>query len=161
MRWHTVDDAGALFGVDELVGPERGTGRMSDLEFLHVTAKRILNHVPSMSRLNFAWTINVYRGCSHGCTYCLAGDTPVLLADGTERAIAELRIGDAISESSARNPGRRLRNLVLDHWQTGTRRAYRVHFGDGAHITASAEHRFMTTRGWIEVANLAGDDRLV
>jgi len=161
LRWHTVDDAGALFGVDELVGPERGTGRMSDLEFLHVTAKRILNHVPSMSRLNFAWTINVYRGCSHGCTYCLAGDTPVLLADGTERAIAELRIGDAISESSARNPGRRLRNLVLDHWQTGTRRAYRVHFGDGAHITASAEHRFMTTRGWIEVANLAGDDRLV
>ena len=25
----------------------RGTGRMSDLEFLHVTAKRILNHVPT------------------------------------------------------------------------------------------------------------------
>ena len=164
MRWHTVgndDDAdNALFDIDELVGPERGTGRMSDLEFLHVTAKRILNHVPSMSRLNFAWTINVYRGCSHACTYCLAGDTPILMADGTERPIADLRPGDAIAEGSARNPGTKLRNLVLDHWST-TKRAYRVHFGDGAHITASADHRLRTTRGWTEVANLTGDDRLV
>ncbi len=79
LRWSLADDevAGqtALFGMDELVGPERGTGKLSGLEFLHVAAKRILNPVPTGSRMPFRWTINVYRGCSHACVYCLAGDT--------------------------------------------------------------------------------------
>jgi DNA repair photolyase len=78
LRWRTVgspSDEGALFGVEELVGPERGTGRMSGLEFLHVAAKRILNPVPPQSRMGFRWTINVYRGCSHACAYCFARPT--------------------------------------------------------------------------------------
>lgn len=75
MRWSTVSDDDALFSVDDLVGPERSTGRMSDLEFLHVTAKRILNPVPPQSRMGFRWTINVYRGCSHACAYCFARPT--------------------------------------------------------------------------------------
>ena len=75
-RWRTADDGEpALFGMDDLLVPERGTARMSDLEFLHVTAKRILNRVPSRSRAPFAWTINVYRGCSHACLFCFARPT--------------------------------------------------------------------------------------
>ena len=75
-RWKTVDDGEpALFGVDELLAPVRGTGRMSDLEFLHVTTKRILNRVPPGSRAPTNWTINVYRGCSHACRYCFARPT--------------------------------------------------------------------------------------
>ncbi|WP_375496724.1 radical SAM protein [uncultured Jatrophihabitans sp.] len=77
-RWKTIDDGGsepALFGVDELVTPVRGTGRMSDLEFLHVAAKRILNRVPTGSRAPTNWTINVYRGCSHACVFCFARPT--------------------------------------------------------------------------------------
>jgi hypothetical protein len=63
-RWKIADrDEAALFGVDELFDHDRSSGRMSDLEFLHVTAKRILNHVPSNSRAPANWTINVYRGC--------------------------------------------------------------------------------------------------
>ena len=85
-RWRLADEERdgqpALFGVDGLTGPERGTGRLSGLEFLHVTTKRILNEVPARSRMPFRWTINVYRGCSHACAYCLAGDTRVLLANG-------------------------------------------------------------------------------
>lgn len=76
LRWQLADDGEpALFGLDDLLVPERGTGRMSDLEFLHVTAKRILNRVPSRSRAPFDWTINVYRGCSHACRYCFARPT--------------------------------------------------------------------------------------
>jgi DNA repair photolyase len=75
-RWKLADDGEpALFGVDELLVPELGTGRLSGLEFLHVTAKRILNHVPSASRAPANWTINVYRGCSHACSYCFARPT--------------------------------------------------------------------------------------
>jgi DNA repair photolyase len=79
LRWKLADDedAGqtALFGMDDIVGPQRGTGRMSGLEFLHVAAKRILNPVPPGSRMPFRWTINVYRGCSHACVYCFARPT--------------------------------------------------------------------------------------
>jgi DNA repair photolyase len=75
-RWKVAEDGEpALFRMDELLIPERGTGRMSDLEFLHVTAKRILNHVPSPARAPANWTINVYRGCSHSCEYCFARPT--------------------------------------------------------------------------------------
>jgi DNA repair photolyase len=75
-RWKVADEGEpVLFGAEELLVPDLGTGRMSDLEFLHVTAKRILNHVPSGSRAPTNWTINVYRGCSHGCLYCFARPT--------------------------------------------------------------------------------------
>jgi DNA repair photolyase len=47
---------------------------MSGLEFLHVTAKRIIGEVPSRSP-SVPLTINVYRGCSHACTYCFARPT--------------------------------------------------------------------------------------
>jgi DNA repair photolyase len=79
-RWKVADDdRPVLFSPEELLVPELGTGRMSDLEFLHVTAKRILNHVPSNSRAPANWTINVYRGCSHACGYCFARPTHAYL----------------------------------------------------------------------------------
>src|ERR1700722_18735433 len=100
MRWQLADEERdgqvALFDVDGLTGPERGTGKLSGLEFLHVTAKRILNAVPVSSQMPFRWTINVYRGCSHACTYCLDGDTPILRADGRTRPLSEIKVGDLV-----------------------------------------------------------------
>jgi DNA repair photolyase len=79
-RWERTDQAApGLFSVDDLLLPELGTGRMSDLEFVHVNAKRILNHVPGSSRAPANWTINVYRGCSHACLYCFARPTHAYL----------------------------------------------------------------------------------
>lgn len=79
LRWPLADDERdgqtSLFGVDDALTVERGTGRMSDLEFLHVTAKRIINEVPGLSPMPFRWTINAYRGCSHSCLYCFARPT--------------------------------------------------------------------------------------
>ena len=100
MRWHLADEERdnqpALFGVDELVGPQRGTGSLSHLEFLHVAAKRILNQVPATSQMPFRWTINVYRGCSHGCTYCLDGATRILMVDGSTGRLRDIRLGDQV-----------------------------------------------------------------
>lgn len=79
LRWPLADaerdGQAALFGVDQALGAHRGAGRMSGLQFLHVTAKRIINEVPSISAVPFRWTINAYRGCSHACTYCFARPT--------------------------------------------------------------------------------------
>ena len=79
MRWRLADDdadpQGSLLGVQDVVGLEPGTGRMSGLEFLPVASRRILNNVPPTSAMPFRWTINAYRGCSHACTYCFARPT--------------------------------------------------------------------------------------
>src|SRR6266496_3152636 len=129
LRWHLADEERdgqpALFGVDGLSGPERGTGRMSGMEFLHVTAKRILNQVPVQSRMPFRWTINVYRGCSHACAYCLAGDTPILLANGRSKPLANIKVGERIYGTVRRGRERHyVPTAVLAHWQT-TEAAFR------------------------------------
>src|SRR6266508_5901649 len=88
------------------------------IEFYEVEAKSILNRVPAASRMLFEWTINVYRGCSHSCTYCLGGDTPVLMADGRTKPLVELRVGDAIYGTFWDGKHRRyVITQVLAHWQ--------------------------------------------
>src|SRR5664279_4298086 len=50
----------------------------------HVTiehAKSIITRNDSPD-IPFTQSINPYRGCEHGCIYCLSGDTPILMADG-------------------------------------------------------------------------------
>ena len=45
------------------------------ITFHEVLAKSALNHVPKAAALPFNWTVNPYRGCSHGCVYCFARPT--------------------------------------------------------------------------------------
>ena len=52
----------------------------------------------------FDQSINPYRGCEHGCVYCLDGGTRILMADGGTRPLAEIAVGDRIV-------GTRLRRL--------------------------------------------------
>jgi DNA repair photolyase len=150
------DGEPALFGIDDLLVPELGTGRLSGLEFLHVTTKRLLNRVPAGSRAPANWTINVYRGCSHACSYCLAGDTPVLLGDGRSKPIADLRPGDRVYGTELDGSSRRyVPTEVLDHWRT-VKRAYRITVEDGARLVASGDHRLLTGHGWKFVTDAPG-----
>lgn len=80
LRWRLADEddaegQGALFDGDQLVDRHVGTGEFRGMEFLHVNARTIINEVPAASRMPFRYTINVYRGCSHACTYCFARPT--------------------------------------------------------------------------------------
>jgi hypothetical protein len=63
---------GALFDGDALAERHVGSGEFGGMEFLHVNARTVINEVPASSRMPFRYTINVYRGCSHACTYCFA-----------------------------------------------------------------------------------------
>ena len=101
--------------------------------------------------LPFTFSLNPYRGCEHGCPYCLGGDTRVLLADGRSRPIRDVRPGDAVLGTVRRGHYRRLvETTVLDQWET-RKPAVRVRLADGTGIVASGDHRFWTDRGWKHV----------
>jgi len=151
-------DDGALPGL-ERVGLVRSvrTPEFAGITFHEVTARSALSKVPAMSRMPFRWTVNPYRGCSHACTYCLDPATPVLLGDGSQRPVGELRPGDEIVGTQAHGHYRRyVRTRVLDRWTT-RKRAYRVTLADGTRLVASGDHRFLTERGWRHV--VAGPGR--
>ena len=154
LRWRLADECAgpqqALF-EDEQPTWRAGHGEFRGLEFLEVKAQRIINAVPPQSRVSFRYTINAYRGCSHACTYCLGGETPVLMADGRTKPLADIRAGDRIYGTERRGSYRHyVITTVLDHWSV-VKPAFRIELDDGTELLASGDHRFLTNRGWKHV----------
>jgi DNA repair photolyase len=122
-----------------------------ETRFYEVRARSVLNRVPDKSRLPFRWTINPFRGCTHACTYCLSGDTPILMGDAATKPLAKVRVGDAIYGTVRQGVYRRFAvTRVLAGWST-VKPAFRVVLEDGTELIASADHRFLTRRGWKHV----------
>src|SRR2546422_11152826 len=61
-----VADAVKDGGVAALTEAER---RADEASYQEVTCRSALNRVKGMP---FDWTLNPYRGCTHGCHYCYA-----------------------------------------------------------------------------------------
>jgi DNA repair photolyase len=116
----------ALFPDERELERHVGTGAYQGLEFLHVNARTVINPVPAASRMPFRYTINVYRGCSHACTYCFARPTHTYLGldtgsdfdtkivvkiNAVERLAADLRAptwaGDPIAMGTNTDPYQR------------------------------------------------------
>lgn len=124
------------------------TPEFRGMTFYEVRARSIINRVPEGSFVPFRYTINPYRGCSHSCRYCVSGDTPILMADGRTKPLADIRPGDKVYGTVFDGKYRRyLPTHVRAHWRT-IKPAYRVVLEDGTELIASADHRFLTGRGW-------------
>jgi DNA repair photolyase len=76
------------------------------------------------------------------------------MADGSHRPLAELRVGDEIY-GTVRDPSGRYRRyrrtVVRDRWSS-IKPAWRVLLDDGRTLIASADHRFLSRRGWKHVS---------
>ncbi len=156
MRWDNLktdaDASRRLPGYrDEAVVRTFDAPEALDVRFYEVRGRSALNRVPERSRMPFRWTINPYRGCTHACSYCAGGDTPILMADGRTRPLAELRVGDEIYGTVRSGSYRRYAvTRVLAHWST-VKPAYRITLEDETRLIASADHRFLSDRGWKHV----------
>jgi DNA repair photolyase len=121
----------------------------------HVTAeyaKTIITRNDSPD-IPFTQSINPYRGCEHGCVYCLSGETLILMADGNTRPLAEVQTGDVIYGTARKGWYRRyVKTRVLAHWSV-IKPAYKVTLEDGTSLIAGGDHRFLTERGWKFVAD--------
>jgi DNA repair photolyase len=98
--------------------------------------------------VGFAQSINPYRGCAHGCSYCGSPDTPVLMGNGRTLPISELEIGDEIYGTRFDGKYRRYtKSKVLAHWSV-VKPAFRTTLEDGTTLVTSGDHRFLSNRGW-------------
>src|SRR5206468_3399593 len=122
------------------------------LEIYEEHARSIISENDSPD-VGFRFSVNPYRGCFHSCAYCLEGSTPILMADGRTKPLAEVRIGDDVYGTALIGKYRRyVRTRVLEHWAS-VKPAYRILLEDGTTLVASADHRFLTERGWKHVAS--------
>ncbi|HEU0181626.1 MAG TPA: LAGLIDADG family homing endonuclease, partial [Agromyces mariniharenae] len=157
MRWSGqelgVEQAGTLPGLAKLNNLVRSvqTPEFAGVTFHEVLAKSALNKVPGPSPMPFGWTINPYRGCSHACLYCLHPDTVITMADGREKLLRHVEIGDEVLGTRKAGHYRRFGPAkVVAKWAT-KKPAYRVSLADGTVLIASGDHRFLTDRGWKHV----------
>ncbi|MGH8824388.1 MAG: Rv2578c family radical SAM protein [Jiangellaceae bacterium] len=149
-----AEDGAALPGMGRIPGLVRSvtTPEFAGVTFHEVRARSVLNEVPGQSMVPFRWTVNPYRGCTHACTYCLSGDTLVMLASGRVRRLADVRVGDSVYGTELRAGVRRyVATEVRAHWQTA-KPGIAVELDDGAVVVASGDHRFLTPTGWKHVA---------
>jgi DNA repair photolyase len=131
------------------------TPEFRGIECIEVEARSVINRVPG-TFLPFDWTINPYRGCTHACSYCQGGETPILMADGRAKPLAKVQVGDKVYGTVVRGSYRRyVTTEVLANWGT-LKRAYRVTLEDGTELIASGDHRFLTERGWKHVMPVDG-----
>ncbi|MGH9399637.1 MAG: intein-containing Rv2578c family radical SAM protein, partial [Thermoanaerobaculia bacterium] len=123
----------------------------AELEVYEEKARSIISENDSPD-IGFRYSINPYRGCFHACAYCQEGDTPILMADGRTKALAAITVGDEVFGTKKEGRYRRyVKTPVLDHWRT-IKPAHRIVLQDGTELVASADHRFLTQRGWKHVA---------
>ena len=103
--------------------------------------------------IGFGQSINPYRGCEHACVYCADGETPVLMGDGSTKPLADIRVGDEIYGTRRFGWYRRYQKTpVLAHWSV-IKPSFKLTLEDGTSLITSADHRFLTERGWKFVTN--------
>ena len=83
------------------------TPEFKGMTFYEVQAKSIINRVPDASYVPFRWTINPYRGCSHGCSYCFARKTHTYLdfdygKDFDTRIVVKVNAAERLRKELAR-----------------------------------------------------------
>jgi DNA repair photolyase len=139
IRWRLADDDAGAPSLLPSDAPEQGRRELPTIEYLHVRARRIVNQVPPASRMPFRYTVNVYRGCSHACTYCFARPTHEYLGmdageDFERRIVVKV------------NAPERLRmELAAPSWAGET-----IAMGTNTDPYQPAEGRYRLTRGVLE-----------
>ncbi len=114
--------------------------------------------------VGFRFSLNPYRGCEHGCTYCVFPDTPVLHADMDWRAIGDVRVGAVLfGFDEFPKPGRtrKFRSAVVEAVLWSIPPTVRT-VTERTEFVTTAEHRWLQARDfrWSQTRQLRPGRRL-
>ncbi len=115
--------------------------------FFHDTTRSALAENDSPD-IPFRFHFNPYRGCEHGCSYCLGPDTPILYADMTWRRIGDARPGDVIvgfDEYPPPGSTRKYRQAVIEAVWWSKKPSLRLVTAN-TEIVTTAEHLWLDAR---------------
>ncbi len=90
-------------------------------------------------------------------TYCFCEGSMIRLANGLERKIEELNIGDDISAYDEIHDGISSGKLTA-LYSTGSKECVKITLEDGRTINCTPDHLILTKDGWIEAGNLMEND---
>ncbi len=126
--------------------PPRRSRRPPHAQFRPLPCATILNENPNEA-LDFRWTINPYRGCEFGCSYCYARYTHAFL-DHADPSSFESKIYVKFQAAQA----------LVETCRPGALRGNPVAIGTATDPYQPAEKRFRVTRRLLEV--MAGSPEL-
>lgn len=92
-------------------------------------------------------SINCTIGCQNACAYCLGEGTLILMADGTSKRIENVKIGDEVIGFTEYGRTKYKKAVVTNGWTTD-QVGYEIKLQNGTSIICSAEHRWLSNRGW-------------
>ena len=147
---------------DDWIDPDDPDAREPETLILRDNTKEILSENDSPD-LSFVHGINVYRGCSHGCVYCVSPRTPVLHSDFVWRPIGETKEGDELvgfdeyptpgldprrtKHGAASTGTRKLRKAVVEAIWWSRKPTLRL-VTEGAEVLATPDHRWLQNRAF-------------
>ncbi|MEU1711183.1 polymorphic toxin-type HINT domain-containing protein, partial [Streptomyces sp. NPDC005706] len=104
--------------------------------------------------------VNIYEELTTACTRnSFPGDTQVLMADGSHKAIRDVRVGDRVRATDPET-GRPSTRRVTDTMRHDTRRLLDVTVAGGT-LSSTAGHKFFVEgRGWVLASALRAGDSL-
>lgn len=109
-----------------------------------IREKRLLNN----TQWGVACNINTPEGEN-----CLEVSTPILMADGTQKPIGELKDGDEVMSFNVRH--HKLEPTKIYKWfKLPVERSLKIEVRTGRMITCTLDHRFMTKDGWVMANDL-------
>ena len=85
---------------------------------------------------------------------CLSVDETVRMANGTERRIADVRVGDEVQVFDPKTLEMTTARVCYHYVRDTDKKIYTLRIAGGRTITATEDHRFMTNQGWVEVRDL-------
>jgi DNA repair photolyase len=126
--------------------------------YLRDPTRTLLAHNDSPD-LGFDTSLNPYRGCEHGCTYCLDPSTPVLHADFVWRPLGDVQVGDVLAgfdEYATPGGNRKLRPAVVEALWWSRKPTLRM-VTRSTEVVTTAEHRWLQAKNfrWSRTEQLA------
>ncbi|MFE0039253.1 ricin-type beta-trefoil lectin domain protein [Streptomyces sp. NPDC059015] len=113
----------------------------------------------TLAKLNA--TINAYEDLYTACKVnSFPGSTRVLMADGSQRPISQVGVGDLVKATDPAS-GQLQARKVTDTFKHDTRRLVDITVVGGGKLASTAGHKFyVVARGWTLVSDLRVGDRL-